>query len=89
MDDHLRIAAEKRVGDFHPAQHVQPVEPAHADRPAFAPAVVMQIGQQDVVTQVVIIEVADHQHPHGAVGISVDDDGRAVGRFGSRSVERV
>ena len=71
------------------AQHIQPVEPAHADRPAFAPPVVVQVGQQHVVTQVVIIEVADHQHPHGAVGISMDDDGRAVGRFGSRGVERM
>ena len=47
----------------------------------------MQIRQQDVIPQVMVIEVADHQHPHGAVRITVDDNRRAVGRHGSRRIE--
>ena len=89
VDDHLRMTAEERIGHLHPTQHVQPVEPPHADGPSLAAAVVVEVGQQDVEAQVVVIEVADHEHPLGAVGISVDNHGRAVGRPGCGGVERM
>ena len=89
MHDHPRIAAENPVGNLHPVQQIEAVEPPHADCPPFALPVVMQIRQQDVIPQVMVIEVADHQHPHGAVRITVDDNRRAVGRHGSRRVEGV
>ena len=89
MDHHPGIAAENVVGNIHPPQHVETVLPAHPDGPALAPAVVIEIGQEDVVTQVVVVEIADHQHPHGVVRIAVDDHRRPVRRAGSRRIERM
>ena len=83
----IRVRPPKKpVGDIHPPQHVETVLPPHADGSPLALAVVMEIGQQDIAAQVVIVKVADHQHPHGVVRVAVDDDRRPVGRFGRRGV---
>ena len=89
VDHHPGVAAEDVVGNVHPPQHVEAVLPPHPDGTAFALPVVIKVRQQDVAAQVAVVEIADHQHPHGVVRIAVDDHRRPVRRTGSRRIDRV
>ena len=72
------LGAEELVGDTRPTDHVVAVEPAHTDVIATALTGAVEVGQEDVEAQVVVIEIADHEHAHGAILVAVDDDGRSA-----------
>ena len=50
---------------------------------------IAQVGQEDVAAQVVVIEVAYHQHADGIVRVAVHDDCRPSRRVGSGGIECV
>ena len=81
--------AKKLISDARPADHIEAVEPTHADIIAAAQASAVEVGQEDVEAQIMVIEIANHKHAHGAIGVAVNDDGRAARGPRSTRVERM
>ena len=47
----------------------------------FALALMLKVGEQNVIAQITVVQIPDHKHTNGVIRISVNDHCRLVGRF--------
>ena len=62
---------KQAVGNTAPAQDIQAVKPPHTDRLPVALSMGMEVGQQDVASQVVMVHIAQMHHVYGTITVAV------------------
>ena len=81
MDHHLggsAIAPKFGIGNVCPLHHIQAVEPSHSNVIALAFAVGIEVGQKQVVAQVVV-DVAHMEHHGIAIFVAMNEERHLVG----------
>ena len=76
---HLSTVSKDFICNVHPLQNIDPVFPSHLDGSSFALSLMLQIGKQDIISQITIIQIADHEHTDSIVGVSMNDYRRFTG----------
>ena len=81
MHRHLSAVSKNLVGNVHPLEYVKTVFPPHLNGTPFALALMLKVGEQNVIAQITVVQIPDHKHTNGVIRISVNDHCRLVGRF--------
>ena len=72
-----------------PFNNIQSVQPPHLCIFTFAEAVTIEVGQEHVVSQVVLEHIAVAHHAHSTVSPAVNDECRLVGRLAGSRIDSV